>query len=645
MGWRFRAVNRFKLRTVGGLDEERKIKIYKHMSDIPSILPTIIIGDDALLIAQISSIIARKNYYTPVVDGPRIQRPDASAEVVRRNNAAAHVKPEKIIFAGVPEATCNLFKGRFPDKKTFRISSIEEFRPLYNGKIIKNVPLQWGRENIALGLLNALRGGREIVFGDYESPRQPILSETGHLVVCEDDEPLSQIIAANYAYAINAGLCLITAVRETDADKILDDFYSVYDQRERSQTEELERLKNLLRSLAGNLPIAKGGALTFITGRLPWGFAFSEVPSTHLFKYPDLGIAIINGVAAEQPGSPGVRIAAMIDPSASPAKDIEFSIEALTRRGMFAKVCSSSAATVRNVSRLLYWFPYNLLLISTHCGDSSGYRWTYQFTDSEGIDRVLVVDLAIGIEIVPGAEKLRVTRFDRFASLDGIDWNDPEKSTKLKVDKAIIDYVERSKDMDSFQPTKKEQIGRIYWSSALQMHDGNLIVVSATFACNGSPIILNNACASWHRLAGDFMFGNARAYLGTLFSVVEAEAQRIMELLVDRYHGKYLSVALWRAQNDVYQDNVRRPYILCGCHFQRLRTTRANVPLQIFRKLLSALAEWKRRKSELSTSSEEWLIKDISENISYLEKEIAGIRKRWLVDNKDHGRVVKKYDD
>ena len=37
------------------------------------------------------------------------------------------------------------------------------------------------------------------------------------------------------------------------------------------------------------------------------------------------------------------------------------------------------------------------------------------------------------------------------------------------------------------------------------------------------PIILNNACSSWHRLAGDFIFGQARLYIGTLFEVMDAQ--------------------------------------------------------------------------------------------------------------------------
>ena len=72
-------------------------------------------------------------------------------------------------------------------------------------------------------------------------------------------------------------------------------------------------------------------------------------------------------------------------------------------------------------------FPYDLLIIATHCGDSSGYRWTYEFKDSEGLDRTFVVDIAIGLAHTDDPEVLSVTQFMRYILVDGVDWNDPQE--------------------------------------------------------------------------------------------------------------------------------------------------------------------------------------------------------------------------
>ena len=65
-------------------------------------------------------------------------------------------------------------------------------------------------------------------------------------------------------------------------------------------------------------------------------------------------------------------------------------------------------------------FPYDLLLIATHCGDPSGCRWTYEYEDTEGIQRTLVVDVAVGVGRTSDDDMLDVLQFTRFVSLDGI---------------------------------------------------------------------------------------------------------------------------------------------------------------------------------------------------------------------------------
>jgi hypothetical protein len=43
---------------------------------IPTFAKTAIIGNDARLLAQMSSVLAHKGSYLPVLDGPRTTRPD-----------------------------------------------------------------------------------------------------------------------------------------------------------------------------------------------------------------------------------------------------------------------------------------------------------------------------------------------------------------------------------------------------------------------------------------------------------------------------------------------------------------------------------------------------------------------------------------
>ena len=235
------------------------------------------------------------------------------------------------------------------------------------------------------------------------------------------------------------------------------------------------------------------------------GFSVPEVPSTHLFKYPDLGIAIINGMAAAQPDKPGIGFVALVDPQTTEAHEIAAAERLRPPRGAFVRKYFGAGANVRDVTKMMELLPYDLLIIATHCGDVDGYRWTYEFKDSEGIDRILVVDIAIGVGHTDEANMRSVTQFIRFVSLDGVDWHDPEKDNKLYVGKAIHDYLEKTRsETNPLEPVKKGTIPRVVGSSALKLHDHNLIVLPLALADEGTPVIINNACASWHRLASNF---------------------------------------------------------------------------------------------------------------------------------------------
>jgi hypothetical protein len=86
-----------------------------------------------------------------------------------------------------------------------------------------------------------------------------------------------------------------------------------------------------LRGRTGPIPIPAGGSITFISDHLPYGFAFNEVPSTHLIRYPDLGLAVVHGFAAEQDGTRGIQVATLVNPDHTPAPEINAAIDLLKR--------------------------------------------------------------------------------------------------------------------------------------------------------------------------------------------------------------------------------------------------------------------------------------------------------------------------
>lgn len=590
----------------------------------PALHAAIIMGEDPFLIARLSALIAQKGKYLSIIDGPRVTRPDAEAEVIRRKNAVARTKAKKIIIAGIPGEIAGRFAPHFPSHMTINVDHVGQATNTVLGiRVRSGTPIQWGNTNIGVGLLRALQTKVPIEFTDIPSEERYAAPQGDHLVVCEDDNELSQVIAANYAYSIGAGLCLIKTVEKDEAETLCEEFYGAYDNRHESMSSILGRLSERLKVLSGDIPMSGVRGITFISKAIPWGFAFREVPTTHLFSYPDLGISIINGVAAEQQNSPRMRMAAVIDPATIPSTEVEKMAVALAKKGVLVRGFRGPSATVNDISRMLELLPYDLLLIATHCGDSSGWRETYRFTDNEGKAREFIVDTAVAASSVPGREKLEVVLFHRHVSLDGVDWNDKPALKKI-IGNAVNDFY--ALRMSERQADVREKIDRVAFSAAMQMYDGNILVTPRGVGDNLTPVILNNACASWHQLAGRFMFGNARAYIGTLIPVVGVEAEEVAEQVLKKHFGKPLAVALWHAQNEIYKTGIRRPYVLVGVHYQRLTSSYEPPHTYLLKRLSKSLSYWQRNFDEMPVENEDKRM-TLIDNVNFLKYEIEGLKR------------------
>jgi hypothetical protein len=108
----------------------------------PSLHPLFVVSDQPKLAAQISCALALPGHYLPIVDGPRLTRPDASAEVVRRNNAAARACAKGIILAGVSDESIAAFQRKYPDYRFVIINDDAQIADLQSRAAIKKEPLR-----------------------------------------------------------------------------------------------------------------------------------------------------------------------------------------------------------------------------------------------------------------------------------------------------------------------------------------------------------------------------------------------------------------------------------------------------------------------------------------------------------------------
>jgi hypothetical protein len=178
------------------------------------------------------------------------------------------------------------------------------------------------------------------------------------------------------------------------------------------------------------------------------------------------------------------------------------------------------------------------------------------------------------------------------------------------------------------KPVKKENIRRVTGSAALKMYDHNYIHLPRAIADHGTPIVINNACSSWHRLATEFTFGNARAYIGTLFPVTGGEAHDVVVKLLDQQFASPLATALWSAQNEVDGDGVRRPYVATGIFPQRVRPMRGDVRRYVARRLSRSLQQWREYLAKAGSGNER-STESVENIVRYYERMLEVFHKSW----------------
>lgn len=286
-------------------------------------------------------------------------------------------------------------------------------------------------------------------------------------------------------------------------------------------------------------------------------------------------------------------------------------------------VARGPAATQTEIQFTLDLVPHDIVVISSHAGDAPGERITYDFSDDDGRKRTLVVDRAIGIGHDTSNDMFRVTEYHRFHSLDGVDWRNKEILASLPVGTAITSWSAMSDSERNDHIISQQTIPRVTGSMAIKLFDGIWLFASHGFPPESAPIFINNSCWSWHELSLRTTFAGARAYVGTLFPVTDAEAQEVSQALFGRYIGQELTRALWSAQREIYGTSTRRPYVMVGLPFIAIRPNTKDAVSYLIKSYLEGIEQW---RDKADSSPHEDVRKNAKRFWRFLEEDLEDFR-------------------
>lgn len=599
------------------------------MPPFPDFENVAIVGDRAAPLAEIASWFRRDRRYLPMLDGPRMARQDWTNEVFRRSSALGLIHPKRVILFDLSDgAARHLTEGENP-AVFVRVTSVAETEVALRGWV-RPPPrvLHWGRSNLGIGLMLARRAGQALRVDELlPSPEHDTFIPGGRhlLIACEDGDELAQVIASNLAYAMGAAFLVFPRLADAERKEWQEALYTVGSDGADATREMLE-IRERSRARLAEVPYSRYTEIAFVTHGFPWGVAVPERPTTHLYSHPDFGRCLIEGLWASADNARSARTALLVEPGQVDGSEMGDISRSLGRNNTLVRPLEGRAANVNTVDVLVQTLPFDIIVFSTHAGDSSGTRVTYAYTDSEGIARRLVVDHAVGFGYDPVADQFRVEQHERYYELDGVLWSDEVAKAAMYVGAAIISWmalgniIERNK-----YKVAEEPIPRVAGSMGMKMGDNVWFAAMHGMAPGCFPIVVCNACSSWHELSLRFIYAGARAYIGALFPVLGVEAQEIARQLFGAQLGTPLPLALWNAQNAVYGSRGRHPYVVFGLPICAIRPNQVNSVRFMRHAYRSAIASYQAKYVE---NNREGGYPDVRENAlrysEYLQFDFEG---------------------
>lgn len=537
------------------------------------------------LAAQVSSCFQISGSYLPVFHFPPITVPYSPSfqfgddnwfrhllgtrAAICINNALARINPEVILLLGLSQSEESYLREILPPQKLISIAALDELPKRLPLSAAHPDPITCQPCQLIQGLLHAKFTCRPLVIDENAPPLQGVCAHGGEgVVVIENGMDMHDVAALNYAFAINADVALVAPIERKEISllpRVLHDWG-----RDRSCM-DFHRVRHLVTTRLPGVDFRRYKFATFFTTGLPYGLIIKNIiPCSHVMKDINCGITIVNTIAEEQdPVSFGSAL--LFSPSQFAMEETQEVSTILDKSNFLVKRLLGKQATVKHLENYGSYFPYDLLHICAHGGESDGYYVTQTFTDRQGNEHKIEFYEVVGFS-PSGGDMVKVERKAIFSKFDGYPWGSPI----LKGYPGYI-YDDLMKALKGGDDTpgavaRKRFDAPIATSCHIQCHDSIHQGFHDSVAGFGSPLIFNNTCSSSHEIAGSTIGAGARAYIGTLWSVKNETASEAAKVFYKDVaeHGSIL--AAFVAMNKSIRDKRDRDiYIFWGLHIASLR--------------------------------------------------------------------------
>ncbi len=562
---------------------------------------------NVVLAAVISSYFQEAGVYFPVFEFPSIDTPHLPSSEFGKdgyfgrvigsraahhiNNALARIQPESILLLGLTETEKSYLYALLPSGILIEINAIEDIsRRLPFASAAKDSFLCRSSQIIE-GLLLAKFAHKYLTLDESAPPLSTKHLHGGSgILVIENGREVNDVAAINYAFAINADVVLVPPIDRQQIRSLPQQLRAWSSDHSHHSYEEVRRL--ISKRIKG-VNFLQYKFATFFTTGLPYGLIINNVvPCSHVLKELDSGVFIANNLVEEH--DPMTFDSALLfSPQRFPLEETDDIFRTLNNSNYTVKLLVGRDATVKRLDNYGSFFPFDILHICSHGGETDGYFVTQEFTDREGNRHRCEFYEVVGFAPT-GGEMVMVTRKMIFKTLDGFPW----MSSPLK---SIPHYVFE----DMMKALKSDRVAglvRVRVTSPIALschidcydsiHQGEF----QSLAGVGHPIVFNNTCASSHELAASFVGAGARSYIGTLWSVGNETAKRAATVFYEEAIRQGNLLAAYFAMNQsISNKKYQNVYILWGLHFSSFPKPSKKSDAKIFQALVTDYFRWLKK--------------------------------------------------
>ncbi len=593
------------------------------------------------LAAIISSYLNKKGVYFPILEFPHVTcaKPKYEEDKQTENSLsigrATHFATlANNILARITSCDYLILAGLSVEQKSYLyflsktnvidISDMSEVDFYLSSFISEAKELLLCRpSDVFVGLSLALRSNFILKIDERAEPIQTSPIGNGGLIIIENDNSVTPVIAVNYAYSINSDVHIVEPLDP-------DDRFIIHSCIEGWRNGDLSQYKHIEQKVTdriGAISFSKIDFATFFTTGLPYSLVLNNcIPCSYVHLELRADFFILDNLIYEKKNQYGGAVC--FSPGFFKDEETAAVSTILNKNNFYVRELFGKNASVYNLDMNLKEFPYDIFHLCSHGGEIEGRTIEETFVDSKGDKHTVVYDEVLSISPSSKAGYGHVQRKTYFKKFDGLVWRSPE--LKSKYPHYVFSDMMNALDISTMQQKKVlDKKKKIPNSSAIHCSDGNHQGMLNILASHSSPFIFNNTCWSWYQIAEQFLVSGARGYIGTLWNIQNSSAVNFSTEFYRNIFSDTILQSFHRATKSLESSNDNNIYIFWGLHFStmsiqlNLTESRGNVFEQLMRSYYiwsdKLERELSQKTKDLITELVTWIKNEMQTNFNTLD--------------------------